>query len=1035
MIKYEVLYKKIGFRKVLHLIEPIVVDGKEFTFPRNSILFWYKTSDVPVSISKDYGYLANLKKPYINTRMEIKGDTLGSLRHLSIPSTKQIKNLKEHEKSFKFLKPDVKKISLSSNTLLVYNYGNLNYNYRYSPNPLNNYYKWYNSFLTMVVDANSVNSGSNRIKFITIDLPAAIPAKNEIEHFLININKGSLDTLINYKYFNLLEIFRFLSLKHREKSLLYKNIPIEEWENVNFMFTYNGNITLVNMKMLGTLLKDSGVESKIKSYKEETVIKIMIIFFNKILEEVGHSLAEVDDGKVKSNTSNIVDVIKDDTDVQNVVNLDDVIKNELVHKTDVEDADDTDIISDTISKVDTDAVLADTTNDKVLTDEEIMYSKDGDAQEKILGDIHALKDNKLVTKNEFDKVSSIIKNQDKMPSPFKEDKKTLKEARTYTSDEIKINSKDTALPDNAVVLDKTMNFDSLGTLDKKYLKDTYKKDLINTVYSLQKASVVIEDYEVTENKNVLGGIQTHTMKIKPLNGSASTIKVNLPIIDKDGSFKLSGNKYRMRKQKSDNPIRKISNTKVGLTSYYGKLFITKASYKKDDYGFWFQKQLLNKYEEDPKLKDIVSIPVVNIDCKIPKRYGQISRYVKEFRYGNKLFYFEYKTRHKIIKDMDIKKIEKNGVVLVGIEGKTPIVMSDDNRLFTYTNGVYTEIDDIVTMLHFDKSKAPIEFISGKIFKENIPVGILLSYYLGFDNLLKFLKVKYETYPSGKREPVGDNQFVIRFKDKKYYITKDDGKNDLILAGIATKAKIIKDIESSAMNKRDSFGVVFTALGLPLLYSNEIKMLETMFIDPITKQILEYGKEPTTFRGVLVKSAEILVDDNYKHPNDLNNMVLKGYERIAGMMYKELIISLRTNNNKSFFGKSKIELNPYSVINKITEDSTVVLVDDLNPMASLKQKYDVTYLGANGRTEETMNKASREVHPSEIGVVSEGAKDSGAVGISALLSANPKIASTRGEKGDYDIKKDGWSSTLSSSGLMAPFEINDDVKRLNFGLTI
>ena len=166
------------------------------------------------------------------------------------------------------------------------------------------------------------------------------------------------------------------------------------------------------------------------------------------------------------------------------------------------------------------------------------------------------------------------------------------------------------------------------------------------------------------------------------------------------------------------PIRKISNIKVGLTSYFGKLFVTKATYKKDDYGFWFQKQLMIKYEEDVKLKDIVSISIDNRDCEVPNMYGNIARYIKGFRYGNKVFYFEHKTRKTLIKGIDLAKVEKNGVTLVGAEGSTPIVISVDNRLFKYNSGKYNEIDDFITMLSFDKAKAPVEYINVKLFKRS-----------------------------------------------------------------------------------------------------------------------------------------------------------------------------------------------------------------------------------------------------------------------------------------------------------------------------
>jgi len=161
------------------------------------------------------------------------------------------------------------------------------------------------------------------------------------------------------------------------------------------------------------------------------------------------------------------------------------------------------------------------------------------------------------------------------------------------------------------------------------------------------------------------------------------------------------------------------------------------------------------------------------------------------------------------------------------------------------------------------------------------------------------------------------------------------------------------------------------------------------------------------------------------------MYLRGHERIAGMMYSELINAIRVKNNKSFFGKSKLEMSPYTVMNKLNEDSNILLVDDINPIAMLKQEEDISYTGFGGRSEVTITKSSRVMNASEIGIVSEASKDSGSVGVTAYLSANPNIKNSRGiveVKPDKDLT---WSNIMSTSSLLTPFSTSDDTKRQNF----
>lgn len=79
----------------------------------------------------------------------------------------------------------------------------------------------------------------------------------------------------------------------------------------------------------------------------------------------------------------------------------------------------------------------------------------------------------------------------------------------------------------------------------------------------------------------------------------------------------------------------------------------------------------------------------------------------------------------------------------------------------------------------------------------------------------------------------------------------------------------------------------------------------------------------------------------------------------------------------------------------------------------------------------MNKATRQVNSSEIGITSEGSKDSGSVGVTAYLTANPSFKNARGITKPSDVKETGMNSLYSTSALLAPYSVNDDPKRINF----
>lgn len=643
-----------------------------------------------------------------------------------------------------------------------------------------------------------------------------------------------------------------------------------------------------------------------------------------------------------------------------------------------------------------------------------------------------LQENKVLDKKKAESMrNTLLKNLTKK-DPYGSDK-TVGDI-LHEDLKLDIPKEESSITSNKVVFDERYNNNVINTMRSNYIKNHYHDDIIRIIYSLQNYNVIIEDYKITPKQSALGDSEEHMIVFKTLDNKTSTVRLILPKIEDDGTFKISSNTYTMRWQRQDTVIRKIENGRVKLSSYYGKFFIDKAYYKKNDIGYYLMNQLSKRYQEVGDIKDLILMPSDNEEVKLPLDYSHFSRYIKSFKYKNYVFNFEYAKRANLFKNLSedlIKILEKDNLVLVGVQVGVPILMDFQNRLFRYEDKQYVEIPNIYEILGIIKEEEPIEFSCIKIFKKVIPVAILLSYYYGLTNLLKILKLQYESHPVKIRKPLQPNQYVVKFKDVKLYITRDNGLGDMIISGLNSVDKILKDTLFKVMNDKSSFMALCSKLDYSILYINEIKRLEALFVDPISLSILEKAKFPTNFKGLLIKASEMLLDDYYNNPNNIKDMCIKGYERIAGMIYHQLIDAIRDYDNKSAFSKAQINVKPYSIISLINEDSTTVLVDDLNPIAAMKQTEDVSYLGSLGYNKEALARSSRIYNESEVGVISEAVKDSGDVGITAYMTAAPKIKDIRGGIDEFDAKKDGPVSTYSTSALLCPFSLSDDTKRLNF----
>ena len=1021
MLKYKELYLKIGNRKIANLLEPIILKDTEFTFPMSSILIWDNVSDLPTFPDSNYGYLSNLKLPKVITIDKYGIDNpLGKFRKdSSININSIVSSYKKSEKKFKYLKPNSKRLDASNRTLLIFNYGALNTVHKYNQDPFNNYYKWYNAHTTAMVNSTNAVVGSSRHKFILFKLPSSVPSRIVLDKYVPSLTRAGMDNFITNGHLNVLDLWRFLTPEYQDTSALSK-IPKDEYDNTTLLFQFDNKVSLLNLGILAGIVNEYELSSKLTKYPAKTVRKLMYIFINKLIVRAGVELENID-SKSTIPVDNITELEDGDevpvsSDVIDVVEEEDVVENT---ETNVEQLIDDDTQSITIDET------MDSVEDKVYTtNTELLDSK-----------LKKLKEDKLVSKIQYEKIQSILDKQSKQTISIPGQRsKTLKELTTYTKDDLTISESDLKLPDSPYTKDDQLTEDTIAAIDKKYVTQVLEKDIISTIMSVQNNNLVVKNIDIEEKASVMGVTHRYTIELFTLDGKAQKLAFDIPKIEEDGTYTTGGNKYILRKQKSDLPIRKISRNRVALSSYYGKRFMVRAKTMAHNAGAWFRKELIKKYDVDKELKDLVLITVDNMEADLPTEYGIISRYVKSFTYKNMKLTFDYSNRAKFagIKQLtDLDKYEKDGMVLVGVVSGKYLLMDTNNVIWKHVDSKYIEIGSVYEILNIDRTKEPIEYVELNIFKKSIPVGVILGYYVGFEKLLKSLKTKYTKITDGSRVSSNIDQYVLTFSDAKYLIEKDRGVSDLIISGFVSVNKYLKTIPHKALNNKGSYSVLLTKMELPISYLNEIKLLNTMFIDPMTKTLLEEMNEPTIFTDLLKRGCELLIDDNYRNPNDISNMVIKGYERLAGMMYNEIVKSIKTYENSSAFGKSKLNISPFAITSKLGEDSTSILVDDLNPIAELKQTEDVVSIGFGGRQKVGMSRDTRIMHPSEIGIISEATKDSSDVGISAYLTANPNIKNVRGMIQPYDEKKDSQAKIYSSTALLYPAANRDDPKRSNF----
>lgn len=293
-----------------------------------------------------------------------------------------------------------------------------------------------------------------------------------------------------------------------------------------------------------------------------------------------------------------------------------------------------------------------------------------------------------------------------------------------------------------------------------------------------------------------------------------------------------------------------------------------------------------------------------------------------------------------------------------------------------------------------------------------------------------MRVKPVIIESNKRYTLGKNEWMLQFKDFKLIFSKLDLLATMMLSGFNYFKDSLRQYTYMSFDEHNVYLNILDQRDIGARYLKELDMLKMMFIDPITEGILKEMREPITFMGLLLRSNELLINNWHPDTSDMRYMRIKGYERVAGMLYREMIGSIRDFSSKSIQNKSQISMNPYNVWNAITKDQTVKMSEDINPINAVKEIESVTYVGSDGRSKDAMNAAAREYHISDIGVISEATVDSSEVSINTYTTSNPGFKNLRGITTPYATSK-GATGMLSTSSVLNPFTNKDDPKRVNF----
>ncbi len=1073
LLTQNTFYRKYGVWMLPQVMTPAMFDLKLLEFPRESVYHYLPFDGLTDGPANDDPLLRNVSRSIpVHTPLELA--TLeGQPRRMGGAGPALVREYLKDHRRMHFAR-DLNQAQKDKDVPLIINYALLVKIYRYQASKFAAYNRWKNLFTTMLDEVTHLTSMSNRQHYVFVHAPKTLPSVAQLVIASKEMDQQAIKNLRDTDSFLLLELWKwFYPSEEATTPSLFTRLPKEKIHLLNFVFVEGGKWCVANFGILSSFFLPEGQKEADPAYVVTSKQHVTGLQMAKRILRMYMTVMDVRNAsfiaKIPQDAEIADDVQTRDSDMEvtpPVINAGaqdapspigtqqtpaevtlatqmnvylpsiSVIDEEEFSNLSTQDFQR--LISEQDAEIHQDLVQLDSLSKQManeephVTVEKIIASIELPTPEQgIVNLCDTLAVNGSISAAEYRKLTKIATNYKNIKAPVGEG--TLEEFLVIPPQALLLDDSAT-MPDSDTVLDKTMLKSNLNLFDSKYVTNVLHKDIANAVMSIQNTGIAVTAYKVDTVSDILGGYEEHVVKLMPVIGQPSTLRFKVPVIHEDGTYVTNGVKYRLRKQRGEVPIRKTAPGVVALTSYYGKCFITRGKRNSANYGYWLQTTALAMALdiENKKLTDPVCDTAFDSELKAPRSYSAIANTLRQVTVDGKWsLNFDHREIAKTYPPQVLSRYEKKGSLVVGNAGSSYLVLDAAGNLFEAADGNLNPLGTLESFMGIDTSDAPIEYTTARIFGKDIPVGIILGLEMGLERLVAALKVKPRIVPAGERVNLQSHEYALQFSDESWVFSRHDKLASLILGGFNSYSKAIKLFSVHSFDKRGVYVNLLETSGLGVRFIREIDLMNNMFVDSITRDILIEMKEPTTFKGLLLRSCQMLLTDDHPDAMDPAFMRIKGYERISGAIYTEMIMSIRQHNGTLGKSNAGLLMNPYSVWKRISEDPAKLQVSEINPLSTLKDMEAVTYIGEGGRGSRSMTKDTRGYHVNDMGTISESTVDSTDVSINIHTSADPQFTSLRGMSKRFDMAKPNPTALLSTSALLAPASDRDDPKRVNF----
>lgn len=682
-------------------------------------------------------------------------------------------------------------------------------------------------------------------------------------------------------------------------------------------------------------------------------------------------------------------------------------------------------------------------------------------------------DNRLVTKDELDDIAAkkiktalnkkILPPQQSIQrlariEKIQKEMKELKVDDKTTIEDLAVKAKMKSIDDNKInvdVINENVKNIPFNNFEKGYNEKLLDYDLTNILMSFSKKDrpLYLISFEKEDVSTATDKLYNIRAVFEDEKGTRHTLNFDIPKFVDNKFIHINGSDKLFINQIIPLPVTKVSPDEVQVSSNYNKVFIQR-----------FGKNVSNKISKFhkivPELKHSAFTYTKGNNIQENTAYMTTIEYDElSSKYStidlvnhNITIMFNQPEIRRIADNYDLK-FDNDSEIPFAIEtlknGEYKLITLDINT-DTISGTELSPIDYIIEKLSDDIPSFKTEFSKTSVGKKymysratimakKVPMLLLLSFLEGLEPLLNRINADYtftETRPQLKENSI--EKSVVQFRDGYLVYKNTPFSNALLLNALHDLPT--EEYDFIDFSSKDIYYDIFTKLFGRRNIGNAFENFNQLFVDPITKEILEDYNLPTNFIDLMIYANSLLENNTYDLDGDMKNYRIRSNELLNAHVYKILTKAYEnyrvTADNKN---PTKFSIKKMDVINDMFNSQVLEEYSTLNPIYEMDRMRATSYKGPGGcNIDRAFNIEKRAYNETMLGVLAQSSPISSSVGVARIMALNPNITSLRGyiNPGSQNkINSLNMTNMLSTAEMLVPMTAtHDDAQRVSMAST-